>query len=494
MKKILIGLFFWVLAIPFWGQTQHDNLVKYWKFRERLRNRFIVVSENVMDYGVNIPASDIFYNPDSTKSSISWGDGNNNMSHYLSMLATELWLLKQNNQDYSSTLKELYYAMLALERLDTYSESNLRWKEKHGSWVDNWQAKTFVRPGDINGFSLRNDVTEGFWSKYGSHFDVANFESNFKTDPTYFMEENSQDVIEHTMEGLGLVSKLVGTESVEHISCNFSDIYIKPRLTRLGIMMCGSDFYLSPQTINFSLWAKDFVKRFIRYMQYDGTYRGKIGGIIPFKTHWILVNPVTNKCVLQGSGTDGGVAMISNGLIKTGEEITGENLRIYPGLFTDAEFKLAFKNPKVWQLGKEDNKTRSLAVSGNILGTKTFNVIRNLRDNYNPHKTGHFPIYEHFPLIYLAMHNSDYDFMGLNNEVYHSEKALYQNLLNSAPINGPASNCGVWDWTSTSRCLWPENLGQNSDKHIEYNGLDYMMLHNLYYIAFREDGFKNIKN
>ena len=150
MRRILIGLFFLVLIVPVFGQNQHDNLLKYWKYRERLRNRFMVVSENVMEYGVNIPASDIFYKSDSTKSYISWGDANNNMSHYLSMLATELWLLKQNNQDYSQTLKELYYAMLALERLDTYSESNLRWKNARGYWIDNYREKFYVRPGDIN--------------------------------------------------------------------------------------------------------------------------------------------------------------------------------------------------------------------------------------------------------------------------------------------------------------------------------------------------------
>jgi len=48
------------------------------------------------------------------------------MSHYLSLLSTELYLLKNNGQDYSTTLKELYYAMLAMERLDLYSESHWR--------------------------------------------------------------------------------------------------------------------------------------------------------------------------------------------------------------------------------------------------------------------------------------------------------------------------------------------------------------------------------
>ena len=448
----------------------------------------MVVSENVMDYGVNIPASEIYYD----KNLISWGDANNNMSHYLSMLATELWLLKHNNQDYSSTLKELYYAMLALERLDLYSESNLRWKEAHDSRLENDSLeKKYIHQDDINGFLLRDDVGDGFWEKYGSHFDVSHCQGNLNRQDKFLLEEMSQDVIEHDMEGLSLINALVETESVAGIPCNLSDSYIKPRLTQLGIMTCDSDEHRSPKYVNFRLWAQDFVKRFIRYMQYKGTYSGKIGGFIPFTTHWVLVNPVTNKLVMQGNGADGGVAMIANGLINAAKAITGENLRIYPGLFSDKAYNLAFKHPKTFQLSLEDNKTRSLAC--HVADKKTFAVLRKLRDHYNPHKTGHFPIYEHFPLMYLALHHLTYTNTGLKDKAYNRDKELYEGLLNSAPTSGPASNCGVYEWTSASRCLWPENLGQHSDKHTEYNGLDYMMLHNLYYIAFGKEGFKTLK-
>ena len=96
------------------AQSHQQNLEKYWHYRERLREKFIVISQNVEEEGVNIPAGDIY----NKKDTISWSDGNSIMSHYLSLLSAELWLLKNNGQDYLATLKELYYAMLAIERLD----------------------------------------------------------------------------------------------------------------------------------------------------------------------------------------------------------------------------------------------------------------------------------------------------------------------------------------------------------------------------------------
>jgi hypothetical protein len=129
------------------------------------------------------------------------------------------------------------------------------------------------------------------------------------------------------------------------------------------------------------------------------------------------------------------------------------------------------------------------------LGTETFSVLRNLRDNYNPKNANSKTIYEQYPLMYLALHDPNYSVMGVEDAVYNSDQELYEGLLNSAPICGPASNCGVTDWTSTSRCIWPQNLGKipaaqdqtTVGAHTDFNGLDYMMLHNLYYIAFRKE-------
>ncbi|MBN2766190.1 MAG: T9SS type A sorting domain-containing protein [Paludibacteraceae bacterium] len=505
MKKLLSLLILSLFAVGLFAQSQEANLEKYWNYRKRLREKFIVVTPNVSDFGVNIPAASIENNV------AWWSDANCNMSHYLTVLATELWLLKNNKQDYSQTLAELLYAMLALERLDVYSESILRWKAACGETFieDEYWQKYFVQPGDINGFMIRDDVSQVLKDNYPDNLDVPYSMGKLHYNDTKRFEENSQDVIIHDMEALALVSKLVGTESIANIPCYWSDLYFHliPYLTGKNIVTLGTDVYSSPVSVNFSLWAKDIVKRFIDYIQYPGTYNKGIGFNITtsvgsitfntsfFSTHWILVNPVTNHWVLEGSGTDGGVAMASSGFIRAGLAITGENLQEYNGLFSDNLYDYGFRHPISKINGKylDDNLTRSLACNGNILGDETFDVLRSLRDEHDLYDSGQFPNNEHLPLINLVLHDPDYNVMKLQDNTYNTDKILYEDLLNSAPANGPASNLADnIRWTSASRCIWSWKLGKTLDSQLEYNGLDYMMLHNLYYIAFRKEDLKTI--
>jgi len=98
MKKIFFLSLFLIVFSSVFCQSLQRNLEKYWHYRERLREKFIVISQNVEEEGVNIPAGDIYYAEN--KKHVSWSDGNSIMSHYLSLLSTELYLLKNNRQDY----------------------------------------------------------------------------------------------------------------------------------------------------------------------------------------------------------------------------------------------------------------------------------------------------------------------------------------------------------------------------------------------------------
>ena len=453
-KRIgVISLFVFAVCLAY-AQSPQRNLEKYWHYRDRLRDRFVVVSQDVEEEGVNIPAGEIF------NDTVGWSDGNSIMSHYLALLSTELWLLKTNGQDYSATLSELYYAMLALERLDLYSESHWRRFDRklalgtndslqqlrNISIVDSLGQKPVLSEHtplrtDINGMHLRDDVTPAFWNNHRQHFGVSTYDAS----GCHPMEEISQDVMFHNIEGLALVARLVGIESVARVPVTFKMQIIPQYLAEKGIMIGDS--------IDFSLWAKDIIRRYIVWFQTDNGLRE-----FTVTNHWVLRNSVTGELVQQGSGDEGWDSWLfyNYGLIEVGKTIIGEDLRTKKGFKSGEKiFKkilckgfngtiddvsvdiLAPGHNRLWlrvgldiltvgiyelhimtgkhiakfanrKLGRnnDDYKVRSLACTSNVLGDSTYSVLVNRR-SYDPYNCGQPTIYEHFPLINLALYDLD---------------------------------------------------------------------------------------
>lgn len=540
----VISLF--VFAVCFsYAQSPQRNLEKYWHYRDRLRERFVVVRQDVEEEGVNIPAGDIFGD------TVSWSDGNSIMSHYLSLLSTELYLLKTNHQDYSQTLAELYYAMLALERLDLYSESHwrrfdgkLKMNAKdsltaiHNIEIVNDLGRTPVLsertplPSDINGMHLRDDVTPAFWNEHWQHFGVSVCEMSGR----HPMEEISQDVMFHNIEGLALVGKLIGTENVANLPVTFKTDIIPQYLAEKGILRGDS--------VDFALWAGDIICRYVTCFQSDKPLR-----LLFKKNHWVLRNTVTGKKVQQGSGDVGWDAWLfyNYGLVAVGREFTGSDLRRVKGckkgdwafqsILTDGfnttidkavlstlapgynrrgvRITIDVLTAGVYELhillmkgvagicnlalgtNNDDYKVRSLASTSNYLGDSTFIVLKKRR-SYDPCQTGQPTVYEHLPLINLALYDLEGRNLHRDSALYRTERAVYESLLDEAPFCGPTGKCApdadrfAHNWSETSRCVWPENLRPSRRRpcrDIDFNGMDYMMLYNLYRIAFCREGY-----
>lgn len=147
----------------------------------------------------------------------------------------------------------------------------------------------------------------------------------------------------------------------------------------------------------------------------------------------------------------------------------------------------------------DDYKVRSLACTSNYLGDNTYKTLVERR-SYDPCRSGQKTVYEHFPLMSLALNDLEGKQMPYGSSEYQSEKEIYESLLNSAPFCGPTGNCNLdadhyaRDWSETSRCVWPENLRPSRWRNcceMEFNGLDYMMLYNLYMIAFSRELYKS---
>ncbi len=100
------------------SQTPQQNLDKYWHLRYRFVNYFEVIG---MRQGYSDPGTirNETQNGSDNGSYLYWGDGPVTLGYYIGVLATEYRLLADNHQDVTETVRELYYALHTVYRLDS---------------------------------------------------------------------------------------------------------------------------------------------------------------------------------------------------------------------------------------------------------------------------------------------------------------------------------------------------------------------------------------
>lgn len=500
------------------AQNEEVNIdEKYVIYRERLLNDWILISEDVEQFGVNIPAVDRRIDDSGNTLWLSWSDGNSNFNHWLGILSTEYKLLKNSNQDYQETLKMLFYSMVSLERIDLYSEYALR--VHHGITGENDNEPGFINyPDDINGFLLRDDVSLGFWMQYHGHFNsnLGNIVDTKDGTSSYLSvfrrgvipkQGMSQDNIIYLLQSLALVKFLVDDESIADINYNFYNHYIPAYLTSKGIFRNDS--------VYFGRWVDDITDRLLKHVTHEypekkivlkpkDKFRArpsdvKIGGIL--SSYWYIMNPVTNTLVAEGNGEDMGVWMNSYGMAEAANYITGKNIYHTDGsdkglsryifkslLFKDFRFLGAGGIPL--PEGMDDYMIRALASVADINwkenSYKLLYLLGDKRDVWT---------YEHNPLVLVILHNQKYGkIYKPGMELYDNDKKYYENMLGYAPVSGPSTDYRRSDyhpyWSTSSRLNWPENHGKRNVEQIwEYAGMDYMFLYNLYKLVFDPDNY-----
>jgi hypothetical protein len=205
MKKALLisilSLIFVINSVS--AQDPLTNLRKYWHYRYRLVNYFMVVGDGP---GKSLPAGiRNLYNGDQ----MHWGEVPVYLGWYIGVLATEYRLLKDNNQPVDRTLTELFYALKAAKRLDGVAETVAPWN-------------TAVAPA-INGFLIRDDVPADFVQQHYAELNQSSLSSNVTVgsgkpavvqNTVSDFADNignacSQDVIYHLFLGYALVKQFV---------------------------------------------------------------------------------------------------------------------------------------------------------------------------------------------------------------------------------------------------------------------------------------------
>ena len=143
------------------AQSIEDNLNKYWYYRDRLEQDFMIVGSPELQ-GTNWPAEFLLF---ANRHMRSNGENPTHpFSDYLCVLATEYRLLKNygQNDDAAQTLQKIAWALQSFDRVDLNCEKFFR--ARQNGLADNdpyfWtKIDNYIHPSeDLNGFFLRGDM------------------------------------------------------------------------------------------------------------------------------------------------------------------------------------------------------------------------------------------------------------------------------------------------------------------------------------------------
>lgn len=453
MSKIIIRtlFFFIVLSVPqnTHAQTHDQNHRKYWYYRFRLLNDFV---KHGFAQGESMVASQHGFR--SGKNFLKFGDQTVKIGFYLGVLATEYELLSSNNQSTQQTVEEIYYVLSALNRLDLNAESRYR----PGS---NNQTPASPLPGDLNGFFCRDDVLEdNYLTLYSNHFNNSKItrQSNALTETEsdwgaleQYPCEMSKDQVIYLMVGLSLLSEFV-PETVVYESNEIIQTFVdgESSLTREG---------------------GNILSRILQHVN------GKGDNLISWP--WIIRNWVTSQPVTRGPNAAIEAWAIARAAClaypdKCSEFQNGWSSGPLALLF----WRFAWLGSTVFQTSQVNAGmwTTLKGVSGDIysspLQAGAYYSITTLR---NTRWTA---------LLHQVLHGGP----NLINSNY------YEYLLNDAPCEGPYLFAPdikpSFEWSASNRLIGPDKRlpdGSVVNDGVfftgEYNGLDYMLLHNLYYLV-----------
>jgi len=205
-KYILPAILICCYSADLLSQTPQQNLTKYWEYRTRLFEKFIVDKDWWFSPrgGINIPAG--IYNPGNygtRPKTVSWGDSELHISHYLGSMATEYQLLKLQNVDVTNVKTKLHRGLMAVERLDWLPE------EYYGCGFYDLVCDDFQYTNK-NGFFFRDDMDQFSFEYYGNNDLVAWEGLVLKSDYDNMDNDDgnqmSQDMFWHLLVGYSLIT------------------------------------------------------------------------------------------------------------------------------------------------------------------------------------------------------------------------------------------------------------------------------------------------
>ena len=450
---VLILLIILSLEISYAQNPSPNNkvqrLMKYWLYRKRLEQDFLTGIAG--ELGHNIPSHERTLN-DHT---IDFSDQIIYYSYYISVLATEYKLLSNWNQPTNKVVAELYYALKSFNDLDGFSES----------FFDSQWGFT------LNGFFTRDDVAMDY---YTGSTPNANY-----VDAINRLNQNNFGSL--AVNSFGNTSGGSGSGWVDYvIFAHHSGSYFEESKDQvvallLGLRIvqkCSDNLYY--QNNDIKQMAKDIGNRVVNWIHTPN--------VTPNALHWKIKNPVTGIQVHAGYDAAGW----AYGISKTYKALTGNNNPTTAATF-DASWQVLKRDFK-WGahnyyiafglIPDEGWKMLSLLCSSGCCETNWAKIDYNSRSNLIPKmRFWHFPLIWHF----------------LNGGFLATSQSDYEDLLDDAPCFGPYNygngNYLHGNFSSPSKFyrqdIEGDDIGGNTG---DYNGLDYMLLYNMFLLAYYGNG------
>jgi hypothetical protein len=477
------------------AQSTKSNLEKYWLYRQRLIDKFLIVGPNP---GESMPAAnyDDFYNDVGGtyhdldgKSVLTWSDGSGHLGYYIAMLATESRVLELTGESSSKTIEELYFALNAVWRIDatsgyySYVDSDYPTTSCYSpnpSQIPQMNATNYNDPNILDGFFMRDDVPPSFNTHWPTTIDTVSSNLIAPNSHNCIGKEESQDQAFAILLGLICVREFIPA-NVQYNGVPLRDFAIFEAIKIIEWLKGNGDWAIrnphltgSPRVDNNGASGVGFGA--------GEVYAGLRFSSSTNLTNWssILQNPIWQVLqyphYLPPSVKYNNEPMLAN-LAAVGNSwgpcptviIPSGNLFVMLGLTAEGQYAACL-----------------LTVGATTTATR-----RGL-DRYAARAK------EAQYLVHHLIYNSNW-----NNSDHISETSILA-MLNSAPCDGPSSpwpNSGNYGWTTENR-FWVnrkspdgnndnlENGKRNTTGQI-YPGIDYMLLHNLYYLWRFHNGLGN---
>lgn len=472
-----------MLLLSSFGQVgiehERENLAKYWYYKDRLNHEFIQLNDP-WKRGACIPASVRRAWDGINSENIQFGDATIDLGYYIGVLATEYALLQRSGQDVTETVKDLFWAIWALDRLDLFAE---------GTWARIDPAGSNY--STMNGFFIRDDVGADLFTSGSPNANYAQFLTSYNrvgaqpvnkiiSDYVQYRIRNnpinieeSKDQVAHLMVGLCLVLKLLppgvtyvdnGVIKTYNMSTGYSSIQAQVRYFLRKVFD-----HIHPPSANWNYYE------------------------------WRIINPVS------------GPVNIGNNLWTWAPGFSSMYSRFFGALNPDLSLLDLLDFGSIiehmicnfqWMAQVESyNVIYGSSENGRLQGIMALNFqllsgYENRPSEISNKATISGGEYYQIPLLASVM-NDLAIFPPTNASSFHCTQLDYLSLLESAPCFGPYNHGGgdfnSYNFSSTSLLVHPQRRG-GAYFPGEYNGLDYMFLHNLYLLAFHNSHSADMKN